>query len=216
MDQYAVMFGKENNVILLDCRSNEADFLKMKLDNYTIVLVNSNIKHSLASSEYNIRRQECETGIKTLQKEFQQIESLRDASIDQLYELKDLFESHIFERCEYVIKENHRVIEFSEELRNNDLNKIGDLLYETHLGLKTQYQVSCPELDLLAKSAQDMDFVLGSRMMGGGFGGCTLNIVESSKTEQFKQKITNIYTDKTGITPDTYTVTITNGVELIN
>jgi len=216
MDQYAVIFGKEKQVIKLDCRSHESEYSEMKLENYSIVLVNTNVKHSLASSEYNTRRMECESGVRMLQKHLPGIKSLRDVSIEQLYELKDDFDANIFDRCEYVLTENTRVLNFCKALKENNYKRIGHLLYETHHGLKNKYKVSCDELDLLVDEAGKMDFVLGSRMMGGGFGGCTLNLVKKDKIEIFKKIIKNSYTNKSGITPDFYTVEITNGVEIIN
>lgn len=215
MDQYAVMFGEENKVVKLDCQNLTHEYMPIRLEGYSIVLVNSNVKHNLPSSEYNIRRKECESGVEILQKHFPEITSLRDANLEQLYEHRSEFEENVFDRCEYVIKENNRVIEFSETLKNNDLIKAGSLLFETHQGLKNQYEVSCSEIDLLVESAMNMDFVLGSRMMGGGFGGCTINFVKNNHIGQFEKEINEIYQKETGIAPSFYNIEITNGIELI-
>ena len=216
MDQYAVMFGKKNKLIKLDCRTNESEYININLENYSIVLVNSNVKHSLASSEYNTRRLECNTGINIIQNQHQEIKSLRDISLDQLQEFKFTFSNSIYNRCEYVVEENNRVLEFINLINDNKITEAGILLNETHSGLRDKYEVSCKELDLLVEQAEILDYVIGSRMMGGGFGGCTINLVKNNHIEQFKQNIENIYTNTTGITPDFYTVEITNGIEIIN
>jgi len=216
MDQYAIMHGKKDNVIQLDCRSLNSSYSPYKLNDYSIVLVNSNVKHSLATSEYNTRRSECDTGVQILQKYLPAIKSLRDVSLDEIKKYKHYFNSTIYNRCLYIIEENERVLKFCTALEKNNDEEIGNLLYSTHLGLKNQYEVSCIEIDLLVQVANEMDYVLGSRMMGGGFGGCTLNLVQKNKVELFTQTIQEIYTSKIDIKPSFYNVEITNGIEIIN
>lgn len=216
MDQYAVAHGKIDHVIQLDCRALTSEYSPAGFEGYTLLLVNSNVKHSLASSEYNTRRIECKTGVEVLKKHYPEIKNLRDVCLEQINEHKNELDATVLKRCQYVMEENNRVLQFCEALENKNYRLIGDLLRESHLGLKEKYQVSCSELDLLFDIAEDLDCVLGARMMGGGFGGCTINIVENDQVKEVKQKFHDIYTSKTGINPDFYEVEITNGLEIID
>lgn len=218
MDQYAVMFGKKDQLIKLDCKTNESKYVNIDLKNYSIILVNSNVKHSLASSEYNTRRLECQKGVELLRDKYKDkdIETLRDFNLDQLQKLRNTFNTTVYNRCEYVIEENERVLDFISKIETNELLNAGKLMNKTHLGLQYKYEVSCTEIDILVKEAEKLDYVIGSRMMGGGFGGCTINFVANNKIQQFKETISKIYLQKTNITPDFYTIEITNGVEILN
>ncbi|NOQ27398.1 MAG: galactokinase [Bacteroidales bacterium] len=216
MDQFAIVHGEESKVIRLDCRTLEYTSHSFDLKNYIPILINTNVKHSLASSEYNTRRKECEAGVEIIQKYVPNVSSLRDITLNDIEKLKKYFDPIIYKRCTFVIEENQRVNQFCEDLNKNDLLRIGELIYESHKGLRDKYEVSCKELDILVDEAMNMDCILGSRMMGGGFGGCTLNLVKRDSVDIFKENISKIYTNKTNIKPDFYTVEITKGLEIIN
>ena len=216
MDQFAITHGVENKLIKLDCKSLEATYHPYGIIDYVPVFVNSNVKHSLASSEYNIRRKECEQGVQIIQDHIPELESLRDITLNEIKQLKKYFNPKIYDRCIFVIEENMRVNQFCKVLEDNNPKKAGELIYESHIGLRDKYEVSCPELDFLVEEAMQMDFVLGSRMMGGGFGGCTLNLVKKDKKEIFIERIKKAYINKSGIAPDVYSTEITNGLEIIN
>jgi galactokinase len=185
MDQFASLFGRAGHVVRLDCRSTAYEYFPFDAARYHLVLCNSGVKHALASSEYNTRRQECAQGVAVLQRYYPAVASLRDATLAQLAaheaELGDL----IYRRCRYVVQENERVVQVCAALAAGDMATVGQLLYASHAGLRDDYQVSCPELDKLVALAENVPGVLGARMMGGGFGGCTLNLVEADKVAGF-------------------------------
>lgn len=215
MDQYASVFGKKEQAFKLDCRTHEHSYYQLSMKNHLIALVDTKVKHELASSEYNQRRKECEEGVSILQKYAEGINSLRDVSLDLINEHKSDFNETVFKRCTYVVKENQRVIDACNALKNNDYSKFGNLMYLSHSGLKSEYEVSCKELDILVELTQKMDFVLGSRMMGGGFGGCTINLIKSEDKDIFKDKIYMEYLSKTKIKPEIYFVELSEGVHLL-
>lgn len=215
MDQFASMMGKKDHVLLLDCRSLEFEYFPLSLGKYQLLLLNTNVSHSLASSEYNTRRAECEMGVSILQQDFPTIHSLRDVAIQQLVNAKKKMSQTLYKRCHHVVSENQRVIEATKALTNGHLSKLGELVYQSHFSLKDDYQVSCPELDFLVNQTLDKDYVLGSRMMGGGFGGCTINIVESSRVGELVEKVTSTYKEQFGIAPTPYSVSIENGTSQI-
>ena len=186
MDQFASMMGKKDHAIQLDCRSLEYSHFKLDLGEYTLLLCNSNVKHNLASSEYNTRRLECDTGVAILKKHFPEISSLRDVDLDMLNNYEKDFPEIIFRRCQFVVQENERVINVGKALSRSDLNTVGQLLFEGHTGLRDRYEVSCKELDFLVELAQKGNYILGARMMGGGFGGCTINLIHQSKVDYFR------------------------------
>ncbi len=215
MDQFASMFGAENKVIQLDCRSLEYKHFPLELKNYDILLCDTQVKHSLASSEYNTRREECETGVEILSKHNASIKSLRDVKIEFLNEHKDEFDPIVFKRCKYVVEENQRLLDACDALSDGNVEIFGKLMYETHAGLSEEYEVSCSELDVLVEIARESGYVLGSRMMGGGFGGCTINLVQKDKVEEFILKATDIYKEKTNKKLKVYKVSIENGTSII-
>lgn len=215
MDQFASLHGKKDHVIKLDCRSMEYEYIPFKFPNYKIVMVNSMVSHSLASSEYNVRRQQCEEGVAILKKFYPAIHSLRDVNINQLETHKDSVTEIVFRRCRYVITEKDRLLAGCELLKKGDLNSFGDLMYTTHQGLSKDYEVSCPELDFLANAAREIPEVAGTRMMGGGFGGCTINIVESASVDRFTKQIQERYKNKFGKIPEVYITQIEDGVTVI-
>jgi len=178
MDQFASMFGRQNHVIRLDCRSLEFEYVPFNMEGIKILLLDTNVKHSLGTSEYNVRRKQCETGVAWIQRHIPEVKSLRDATIEMLdkYVLHD--DILIYQRCKYVVEENNRLLQACKDLEKGDMAAFGARMYETHYGLSKLYEVSCPELDFLVAHVQGNPAVLGSRMMGGGFGGCTINLVK--------------------------------------
>lgn len=185
MDQYAVLFGKEKHLLKLDCRSLEYSYIPFDFPDYCTVLLNSGVHHSLADSEYNTRRKQCEEGMQIIKHSFPQTGSLRDVTMEMLDHCKNRMDPVVYKRCKYVTEENARVEKGCELLNQEDIKSFGRLMNLTHWGLSEQYEVSCPELDFLAKEAQSYPGVIGSRMMGGGFGGCTINIVRKDNRDAF-------------------------------
>ncbi|MBX2840343.1 MAG: galactokinase [Flammeovirgaceae bacterium] len=215
MDQFTSMMGKENKVIRLDCRSLEYEYFPLDLGDFTIVLCNTNIAHELASSAYNVRRKQCEDGVALLQKYYPEIKSLRDVEMEILQKYKSEFEEVIYRRCKYIVEENARVLAFCEALNMADFSKAGDLLYQAHEGMRVEYEISCKELDFLVDFTKDKDCILGSRLMGGGFGGCTINLVKQKDAEHFINEVSKAYLKKFDIQLGAYHVNIGNGVTRI-
>lgn len=215
MDQFASLHGKQNHVLQLDCRSLEFEPFELNMDNHSIILVNTGVKHSLASSEYNKRRQECQAGVDILKKYNNSIQSLRDVTINDLNNRKREFSSKVWERCLYVVEENQRVVNAGKALTQKDFESFGKLMYQSHYGLRDMYEVSCPELDKLVELTEKLDYVVGSRMMGGGFGGCTINVVENSHIDEFTKCVKENYKTPDGKIPQIITCVISNGAELL-
>ena len=215
MDQFASLHGKKGHVIKLDCRSMEYEYIPFDFPDFKIVMVNSMVSHSLASSEYNVRRQQCEEGVGILKKYYPAIHSLRDVSTDQLEEYKKDLPEVVYRRCRYVISEKDRLLSGCEALARKDLAAFGKLMFATHEGLSKDYEVSCPELDFLANTARPMKEVAGIRMMGGGFGGCTINIVQSEFVVQFTKNIQKAYEAEFGKIPEVYITQIEDGVSIL-
>lgn len=213
MDMFASIHGKANSVIKLDCQDLSFEYFPFNFPNYTLILCNTDVKHNLGDSEYNQRRTECEEGIRILQFAFPQVDSLRDATIPMLRSQADKLPPIVFQRCKYVIEEIERVYVACKALENNDLKTFGQKMYETHEGLSHDYQVSCLELDFLVEHSQNFEAVVGARMMGGGFGGCTLNLVETSAADEFIKNISLAYHETFNIHLQSYIVNISNGVE---
>lgn len=193
MDQYAVLFGKPGYLLKLDCRSLDYSYIPFNFPDYTTILLNSGVNHSLAESEYNIRRSQCEEGVEIIKKSFPEVDSLRDVNMSMLNSLKEKIPSVIYIRCKYVVEENARVEKGCEYLLENNLEAFGALMNRTHIGLSKEYEVSCPELDELANAAWNHPGVIGSRMMGGGFGGCTINIVSKQEAGNFLKNLEGKY-----------------------
>ncbi|RAJ83304.1 galactokinase [Chitinophaga dinghuensis] len=215
MDQFANLHGKKDQVIRLDCRSLSYEYFPFEFPGYKVVLCNSMVHHSLASSEYNVRRQQCETGVKAIQQLHPEVKSLRDATLAMLDEVKAELPAKVYDRCVYVIEEIRRVQEATGLLQQGKLNEFGKLMYETHEGLSKLYEVSCPELDFLVSLASEREEVAGARVMGGGFGGCTINLVEADKVEEYSAYVRSRYTSKYHKEPEIYVTTIENGVTVL-
>ena len=208
MDQFASMLGKADCVMFLDCRSLEYKYLPLDLGDYEILIYNTNVSHSLSDSGYNTRRQECETGVSVLQKHFPQVELLRDVTLEMLETVKAELPETIYRRCHYVISENARVLSATKALQAGNLDELGKLMYQSHAGLSKKYEVSCVELDFLVEQTKDKDYILGARMMGGGFGGCTINLIKKSKSKEFVAESSVLYQEQFGFAPSPYYLSI--------
>jgi galactokinase len=216
MDQFSSVMGKANQVIKIDCRTLDFEYHNADFSNYSLVLFDSNVKHSLFTSAYNQRREECEQGLAILSSHFPEVKSFREASEEQLLSIKDSMTEDVFKRSHYVIKEIKRVTLACEALDNGDIVTLGQLLFETHEGLSKEYEVSCPELDMIVDTLKKKPAVIGSRMMGGGFGGCTINLIKKGEEDAIKTKLTQLYQAAFGIELKTYEVRISNGTSLYN
>lgn len=215
MDQYASIFGKEGKCIKLDCRSLQHEYANANIPGYVFILSNTMVKHSLASSEYNKRRSEVEEGVAKVKALHPEVKSLRDCTLDMIDEIKSNISETIYRRCRFVIEENERVTKACERLNNGEIEEFGKLIYQSHYGLSQMYEVSCKELDFLVSQTESMDYVLGSRMMGGGFGGCTISLVKAENAEEFKKTIAKAYKKEFNIDPQFYQAVAENGVELL-
>ncbi|QGK76135.1 galactokinase [Flavobacterium sp. SLB02] len=215
MDQFSSVHGVENKVIKLDCNTLDFEYHNADFKDYSLVLFDSNVKHSLFTSEYNTRRIECEQGLAIIKENFPAIKSFRDCTEEQLLSIQDKISPTVFKRVHYVVKEINRVIKACEALDNGNIELLGQLLFETHYGLSQEYEVSCAELDMLVDNAKADDAIIGSRLMGGGFGGCTINLIKKGHENEVKSKFSNLYLDTFGIELKFYDVKISNGTTLL-
>lgn len=216
MDQFASLHGKKGHVMKLDCRSLEYEYIPFDFSGYKIVLVNSMVSHSLAGTEYNVRKQQCEEGVSILKKHYPNASTLRDISPEQLEKHKSELPAIVYDRCSYIVNEKERLLAGCEALKKGDLAAFGELMFATHEGLSKKYGVSCPELDFLAAEARNIKSVAGARMMGGGFGGCTINIVQADAVESFTQHIQQAFQKKYSKTPEVYVTQIEDGCKVIS
>ncbi len=210
MDQFASIFGKKDSLIRLDCRSLEYQYFPFNPQGYRLVLVDSVVKHELASSAYNKRRQSCETAVAIIKKKHPHVEFLRDCTIEMLKESQNAICEEDSMRAEYVIEEIQRVLDVCDALEKGDYETVGQKMYETHHGMSKLYEVSCEELDFLNNLAFDCG-VTGSRVMGGGFGGCTINLVKEELYSTFISKAKTAFKEKFGREPKVYDVVISDG-----
>ncbi len=215
MDQYASCLGKENQAILLDCRSLEHQLVPIDIEDYHLVLFDTKVKHNLASSEYNTRRRQCEQGVSIIQEKYPKVKSLRDVTVWMMKEFKSLMNPVVFKRCDYVVRENERVQAAVEMMRSGDVHTLGKLMFETHHGLSEDYEVSCSELDCLIDLAKENEHIIGARMMGGGFGGCTLNLVSANHIDEVIAEIERKYEQRTNSKPESYRVRVSDGAKKI-
>ena len=210
MDQFASVFGKKGSRIRLDCRSLEYEYFPFDPQGYRLVLVDSVVKHELASSAYNKRRQSCENVVATIKKSHPNVEFLRDCSMEMLQSVKTEVSEEDYMRAEYVIGEVQRVLDVCAALEKGDYETVGAKMYETHYGMSKLYEVSCEELDFLNDIAKECG-VTGSRVMGGGFGGCTINLVKEELYDDFIARAKTAYREKYGKLPKVYDVVISDG-----
>ena len=215
MDQFVNIFGEDQKVLKIDCRSLAYEYFPFEREDLAIVLCETEAKRSLASSEYNVRRQQCETGVRILQKNRPDIRSLRDVNLEFLNEHRKQMEPIILQRCAYVVEENERVLRACEDLHRNDFRSFGEQMHRSHSGLRDGYQVSSPDLDFLVESASSISGVLGARMMGAGFGGCTINLVEQKSVDTFVEEMKEHYRQRTGKANNVYVTHIQSGTRLL-
>lgn len=214
MDQYASVMSKTGHLILLDCRDLHSEYIPADFQNCSLLLLNTNVSHSLADSEYNTRRAECEKAVALIQKENPDVKSLRDVDEELLEKYKNKLGETVFKRCQYVIRENERVIEATKALKDQDLQKFGELMYLSHEGLQHHYEVSCKELDFLVDFSRDKKYIHGSRMMGGGFGGCTINLIENEFIDTYAKEVSEAYFREFGINTDVIKVLPDAGTQI--
>ena len=210
MDQFASIFGKKGNLMRLDCKTLEYKYYPFNPEGYSLVLLDSAVKHELASSAYNRRRESCENVVKAIRKRHPEVEFLRDAGMEWLDEVKDEISEEDYKRAEYVIGEIRRVLEVCDALERGDYETVGRKMYETHYGMSRLYEVSCEELDFLNEVAKKCG-VTGSRIMGGGFGGCTINLVRNELHDGFIAEAKASFSAKFGHEPKVYDVVISDG-----
>lgn len=215
MDQFASMFGKAGQVMQLDCRSLTYNYYPFESAEYDLLLLNTKVKHSLADSEYNLRRLDCEMGVAHLQRYFPEIKSLRDVTIAIVNEHLQLLSKEVYHRCLYAVEEMARVEDACQDLIKGDFESFGKKMYATHKGLSELYEVSCAELDFLVTFAQHHKAVVGARMMGGGFGGCTINLIRKEGVSDFIDRASEAYLEAYGILPGAYPVTISDGTAIM-
>lgn len=215
MDPYASAFGVQDTALLLDCRSNTHEEVPVILGDFSLILVNTKVKHTLADTAYNNRREACEESVRILQSTFPKIITLRDLLPSDLEKVENILPSALFPKTKHIITECNRVHEAAKALKYGNLKIFGSLLKSSHISLSHDYEVSCPELDLLAEKSWELEGVLGSRMMGGGFGGCTINLVENSTLEAFQNQLAETYIKKFGTIPEFIPVNISSGAHLI-
>jgi len=213
MDQLTVSAAQKSHALLIDCRSLEVKHIDLNLPGTTVVICNTNVKHELASSAYNQRRQECEDAVRTLRRYLPTITALRDVSPGELKEHAGELADVLYRRARHIITENGRTLEAAVALKDGDVERFGRLMSSSHASLRDDYEVSSAELDLMVELAGKCEGVPGARMTGGGFGGCTVNLVRSDTVQSFSRFITDEYHARTGIEPDIYAVETDDGVK---
>jgi len=212
MDQFIASFGVSGNALMLDCRSLQYQLMPVPAD-LRLVVCNSMVRHEHASGEYNLRRADCETGVKLLAQHLPGIRALRDVGIADLEKYKHALPETIYRRCRHVVSENQRVLDAAKALQSGDAGGIGGLMYASHASLRDDYEVSCKGLDLLVELAASSPGVYGARMTGGGFGGCTVNLVRRESAAAFTAHMSGAYQQATGIAPDIYVCEPAQGAE---
>jgi len=212
MDMYASINGKKDQVILLDCKNITHEYFPLQLSGYKIVLINTKVHHTLASGEYNVRRKRCEAGMAILQKELP-IQSWREIKeVGEIELLKDKVPAEVYNCCRFVVEEIGRTKKAAVLLQQNNIKAFGELMYATHWGLSKLYDVSCPQSDFLVQLASTNENVIGARQMGGGFGGCTINIVKETAVDDFIATSGEAYQKQFNIHPEAYVMEISDGV----
>ncbi len=213
MDQFICCFGQAGHALMLDCRLLDYQLVRLP-ESVKLVVCNTMVKHELAASEYNARRAECEEGVRVLAQRIPNVRSLRDVTMNDLERFMSEFPEVVYRRCRHVVSENDRVIQAAAALTSGDLVFFGKLMAESHKSLRDDYEVSCKELNLMVEAAITVG-AIGSRMSGGGFGGCTINLVDSNSVDQFKQSVTSGYAEATGREPEIYVCSAAQGAERV-
>jgi galactokinase len=215
MDQYANMFGKKDTVILLDCMKITHEYIPLNIEGYEIVLINTKVHHSLAASEYNQRRKECEEGL-AIMKQNSAVRSFRDVTKpEDLLDYKEEMSEEVYKRCSYVVEEIERTQKAAKLLKENDIIGFGKLMFQTHDGLRYEYHVSSKELDFLVDAAKENEDVVGTRLMGGGFGGCTINLIKKEGVKSFLSNVLPAYKKQFNIDAEVYDVKVVDGTHEI-
>ena len=215
MDQFASLFGRAQKCMLLDCDDRTFEYKDLILNDHAVVLINTKVQHEHSSSGYNTRSDECKKIEALIQEQHPQLKKISDVPLNELNEISKGWPEHLICRAQYIVDENIRVLEFCKALKGGNIQRMGTLLYQSHDGLQHQFDVSCPELDLLVDMAKAREEVVGARMMGGGFGGCTINIMKSDKAEEITQDLMNKYHENTGIEAESYFVNISEGAKVV-
>lgn len=216
MDQYASLFGQKDAALLLDCRALTHEVVPVQVENAVLLLVDTNVKHSLASSAYNQRRAACEEGVSELQKFRSSVQSLRDAHLNDLEMIRPLVGENVFSKCHFVVNEIARTRQAAAALRTNDLKGFGQLMYETHEGLSREYEVSCAESDAIVAFAHTFPQVYGARQMGGGFGGCVLHWIQKDAVAEYSRQVREKYVATFAKEPDFYSANLCEGVHVVS
>lgn len=216
MDMFASIHGKENHVMRLNCETLDFEYFPLNLGNYKIVLFDTGVKHNLVESEYNLRRQQCEEGLIFFRKYFDEsVKNLSQVPLAWLQSSKSQMDNLVYNRCQYVIEENQRILSACEDLQAGKLEDFGIKMTATHEGLRNLYEVSCKESDFLVDAVWHETSVLGSRMMGGGFGGCTINLIKTDAIDELYSRLSISYENKTNIKLEMYSVVTANGTEIL-
>jgi len=215
MDPFASLHGKAGHLMKLDCRSLEFEYIPFEFPNIGIILVNTMVSHSLVTSEYNLRRRQCEEGVAILKKYEPAMHSLRDLQPQLLEDHKAELDEIVYKRCHFIVKENQRLLGGCDALKNNDLDAFGKLMYASHEGLSKEYEVSCRESDFLVNEINKLNGVKGARQMGGGFGGCIITLVEKNEEENFIRDIQKKYEMQYRKIPDCYVMNIGEGAHIL-
>ena len=215
LDQFAILFGKKGQAIKMNCLDRSFNYIPANLKNYSWVLFDTKVKHNHVESGYNDRVEECQKAVDLIQERYPYVNSLSSLDQQMLPTIKDLLPETLFKRTKFIVEENQRVHEFENALNDLDLNKVGSILYGSHVGLKELYEVSCDELDFLVSFMRRSSKVIGSRMMGGGFGGCTINLIESSAMNEVCQQAQLLYAQTFGIHSEYFEVSIEDGCHIL-
>ena len=203
MDQFASVLGRKGQALFIDCRTNDYEHIPLE-PGFSVVVVNTGVRRELASSKYNERRMQCEEGVAKLRRSLGGIKALRDVTPDQFERYQRGLPQVVRNRCRHVIFENARVLEAVESMKDGDMERLGGLMYDSHASLRDLYEVSCRELDILVEAARNIDGTVGARMVGAGFGGCTVNIVREDRVQGFTEAIKEKYEKSTGLTAEVY------------
>lgn len=215
MDQFASMFGKPGQAIKIDCRSLDYEYVPISMDGLRILLLDSNVKHSHGTSEYNVRRNQCEEGVAMIRQHEQEVYYLRDASIAMLDAYIAPFDNTLYRRCKFIVEENERVVQAAEQLKKGDVRAFGKLMFASHAGLQHDYEASCPEIDFLVSSVKHNDAVKGARMMGGGFGGCSINLVQEESVASIIENTAVAYEEAFGKSLTPYVAKVEAGTTIL-
>ena len=212
MDQFTILNGKKNKVLLIDCKSRDFGFIDSDFGRYKFLLFNTNIEHKLSDSSYNQRVEECRSALNEIKSKYKKVNYLCDVSLKILQEFKESMDDEVFDRAQFVIQENERVINSVKKIEESKFQEFGMLMYESHYGLKELYEVSCEQLDFMVDISKNYDYVLGSRMMGGGFGGCTINLIHSDFIDSYIDLVSKQYYNRFSIHLSPIVTEISDGI----